>query len=293
MMRQLRKQENEQAESLAHRGEAFWEKPILITHHIFWMSFCDMILSLWAIILWGPKLFDVQLLQLSPISCSIGGIIVQFGATGSVVWYFVIAWCLFSTIFGLDLLEKSPNRSELYHSIFAWSIICIVMIIPAIDNEYGCYDNLRNKDSECWVRDPLYYLTLYIPVLIVVSFAIFLLLCVWLRFYLCSNHRRQGISIHDSVIISRLTLFTIVFILAWIWPLCDRMYSVISGNSAPYWLTVLHHWALGLIGCANALCWSRSKHFQSFGKSYHIMSQNKQHKTRLELQNELWSVSSM
>lgn len=85
-----------------------------------------------------------------------------------------------------------------------------------------------------------------------------------------------GLSVQDSVIIKRLTLFTIVFILVWIFPLSDRIYTVITNVDAPFWLTILHHCGLGLTGLANCIVWSRSHQFQSFGKSYHMMTDVKE-----------------
>ena len=167
-------------------------------------------------------------------------------------------------------------------------------IIPLINNEYGAYDNLRNLDAECWVRDPIYYLTLYIPVLIAVLFALFLLICVWIKFFnTYKNQRLAGMGIQDSIIIKRLTLFTIVFIFVWITPLSDRLYTVITNKDAPFWLTVCHHCGVGLIGLGNAFIWANSKQFQSFTQSYQLMSYNKQEKDAMQFRDQLWNDANL
>ena len=292
-------------------NQTFWEKPTLIRHDIFWMSLCDCGLSLLNFVIWLPKIFSFKLVQLSEVSCMITGIVIQFCACGSVIWYIVIGWCLFTTLFSINNFCIHE-----FQSVF----IGISMAIPLIYNEYGSNDNLRGLDAQCWLKDPMYYLTLYVPVIIALLMALFLLLCVWLQ-YCCNSHKAccglccqggsnrshkssmtsnisnnsadsaisnaswhflgGGVTIEDSLIIKRLTLFTIVFIIVWIFPLCDRMYSVITNSDAPFWLTILHHCGIGISGLANCYVWSQSHQFQSFEKSYRMMNQAKQ-ETRIK-----------
>ena len=40
----------------------FWEKPEILTHHVFFMSFADCIFSIFTLLSWFPLLWDIDIL---------------------------------------------------------------------------------------------------------------------------------------------------------------------------------------------------------------------------------------
>ena len=84
-------------------NECFWERPSLIIHHIFWMSFCDVFVCIWSIALFGPKIFAYEGASNNEYTCYLYGILVQFAICGSVIWYLIIAWCLFVVLFNIGI----------------------------------------------------------------------------------------------------------------------------------------------------------------------------------------------
>ena len=85
-----------------------------------------------------------------------------------------------------------------------------------------------------------------------------------------------GLSLKQSAMVSRLELFTIIFILTWIGPFCVRMYNYICNCDAPLWATAIHHYGISLLGLGNAIVWSKSKNFHSPIDSYKQMYKNQE-----------------
>ena len=340
----------------------FYERPELICHHIFWMSICDSLFSLWNLFIWFPKLFHFNFIDKSIISCKIFGIIEQFIMSSGVLWYLMVAWCLCSVLFGSLSSNISGNTSYqnyLYwnrlkkiHHFFVWSIALICTLIPLYPfDEYGKYENVSrddvdDNDTECWLKNQIYFISFYGLVGISLLFAIGLLIYIswrWscpllrlckhkstkkyrcgIRFIccpqLCKKRRRKriiqqqqqqqvgidetpqsllsdsstsidnnhniiqyssgyvfgGVSFNDGGdMISRIELFTIIFILVWIGPFSVRIYNVFCGINciAPIWATAIHHYGISLLGFGNAIVWSKSKNFNSPFNSYKEINQ--------------------
>merc|ERR1712173_93093 len=73
-----------------------------------------------------------------------------------------------------------------------------------------------------------------------------------------------GLSVDDGEMVSRLELFSLVFIIVWIGPFCVRMYNFLCNDCiAPVWATCVHHYGINMLGLGNALVWSQSKNFHS------------------------------
>lgn len=169
----------------------YWERPSLIIHHIFWMSFCDVIFCIWEIALFGPNIFGFDGWKQDKNICYMYGLVAQFAICGSVVWYLVVAWCLFSILFNIGVNTRNFEKDRVYHSIFAWFITGICCIIPMVYDQYGrtnIYSGFfsiknNNYETECWLEKPKFYLTLYIPVTISAVFALFVLMAVWRKYY--------------------------------------------------------------------------------------------------------------
>ena len=315
--------------SPSHFHPSFNESPMLICHHIFWMSVCDAIFSFWNICSWFPKLFKCHFVDFSSISCKIFGVIKQFIMSAGVAWYLMIAWCLCSVVFGFSSLNIANfNKTKKIHHFIVWLIAFILTIIPFYPlDEYGPFtnverDDVMGNDTECWISNRLYFISFYGLVGITLCFALFLLMyisfrwkCPMLRLVykrrkkcICclqccrkarSKKKRKmehqpsiqhydlrddisessaskdvlqfapgyvfgGLSVENGEMITRLELFTLVFIVVWIGPFCVRMYNFLCDECiAPVWATCLHHYGINLLGLGNALVWSQSKNFHS------------------------------
>jgi hypothetical protein len=62
---------------------------------------------------------------------------------------------------------------------------------------------------------------------------------------------------------SRMLLLVCVFLAIWLFPMSDRLFSLITSEASPQWLTDAHFIALSLEGVANAAVWYVSRPLQS------------------------------
>ena len=190
--------------SPSHFQQAFHESPLLICHHIFWMSVCDAIFSFWNICSWFPKLFKLRLADSSSISCKIFGIIEQFIMSAGVAWYLMIAWCLCSVVFGFSSLSLlNFNKTKKIHHFIVWLIALILTLIPLYPlDEYGPFanverDDVMGNDTECWITNRLYFVAFYGLVGITLCFALFLLVFISIRWkcplvrLFCGNSKKK------------------------------------------------------------------------------------------------------
>ena len=135
---QLRKQRSLRGSIMSgpdngYDSEIYFEKPQLITHNIFWMSFCDAWIAIWHLIMFVPKIFDsFDIIGNNESICYALGVMIQLSTIGSVLWYLTIAVCLFSTLFGCDRNTRDFDRQSRFHSIFVWFFTIIAAIIPLI-----------------------------------------------------------------------------------------------------------------------------------------------------------------
>ena len=165
-------------------SHAFFERPDLLIHHIFWMSLFDSLESLWILIHWFLKLFNTNFVESNDQICYAFGVVGQITGLGCIMWYFIIALSLFITIFDF-CNQLSFKQLKITHSIIAWIVIIIMTIIPAIGKVYGLIDEDTQAivdSSECWISDERYWITYYAPMMFVWCFAVFLLFCVCFRF---------------------------------------------------------------------------------------------------------------
>eukprot|EP00484_Ammonia_sp_Unknown_P002344 CAMPEP_0197074784 /NCGR_PEP_ID=MMETSP1384-20130603/211283_1 /TAXON_ID=29189 /ORGANISM="Ammonia sp." /LENGTH=141 /DNA_ID=CAMNT_0042513625 /DNA_START=531 /DNA_END=956 /DNA_ORIENTATION=- len=115
------------------------------------------------------------------------------------------------------------------------------------------------------------------------AFIVFLLLSVLIKWFKDNESERcrmchilclktdyvfGGITTNDSMIVSRLTQFSLVFLLLWMVPLVNQFGRMMDGRDGHLALVAVSHWSISLIGTANCVIWSRSKNFKSFMTSY-------------------------
>eukprot|EP01084_Bolivina_argentea_P097756 175737_1 len=165
-----------------------YERPELICHHIFYMAICDALFSLWNLCSWLPKLFESHFVDSSNISCKIFGVVEQFIMSAGVLWYLMIAWFLFSVLFGTNNdHSRNFNKTKKIHHFIVWFTALICTVIPLYPfDEYGEFENVSREDvmgndTECWITNQLYFISFYALVGISLFFAIFLLIYISIR----------------------------------------------------------------------------------------------------------------
>ena len=192
----------------------YWEKPELIIHHIFWMSFCDVLIAIWGLIVWIPQIFDPShsnennlhyIIVDNNKACYVFGILAQLAGTGTIVWYIMVSWRIFVILFNVPLNCEQSNsiaKTNRIHSIIAWSIVIIATVIPMVDNAYGRLID-SNYDQECWIHKPIYQLCILIPITVAILFALFLLIAVYIRYsdsgnnnYNNNNHNNNNNTVY-------------------------------------------------------------------------------------------------
>eukprot|EP01084_Bolivina_argentea_P263822 446684_1 len=162
----------------------YWETETLISHHIFWMTFCDTIFSIWAILTWTPQILFNKFIFGSPnFLCKISAIWVTSSSCAGSLWYLVIAYCLFCIIFSIEnkCSNITDNRIKIYHSIFVWLTTIAICLIIGVLQGYGNTTNINDK--ECGTLVGHYQLIVYSVYIFTVTFAIILLISVIYKVY--------------------------------------------------------------------------------------------------------------
>ena len=293
-------------------SEVFFERPEMIIHHIFWMSIFDGLTCIWLLFLWAPKIFSYTPFENNKYLCYAFGVFGQIATLGSITWYFIISWCLFITIF--NLCQHIPFKLLTnYHTVVAWCIIILGTIIPALGEAYGAMEiDLDGNvliSSECWIKNADFWFTEYIPITFAWCFAVFVLLCVLIRYSCCSccNYNLycccytqmkndyilgSGISTDNKNIVSRLSLFTMAFILTWSFSIIHRAFDWTSSSSTstPHWI-VYGHWILeSMGGFINAYVWSKSGFFRPFHQTYQLMIDQKEQRELTSITKEMSEI---
>ena len=139
---------------------------------------------------------------------------------------------------------------------------------PIIGDTYGYVTNPNGPEFECWIKNSSYQLCLYIPVSIYLLFSICLMIyCIY------AGYKKQLSTLHVRII-----CFTIVFVIVWIGPVIDRVYSVLQVHQTtpdiPQFIVWWHDIGLGSSGWTNALVWGTSNlwnelNLEMDGNEYH------------------------
>ena len=151
-------------------------------------------------------------------------------------------------------------------------IPAITCIIPLFEDAYGYVLNIEEKygidEFECWISIKEYQLCLYLPAIIYVSFAAILLGFTYYKVTKTNDIRKT------AAVSKRLTLYTIVFVITWLFPILLRLRGIITISEPHPWWVWAHHISLALIGTGNALIWSSSKTLKQ-AKDKHKLSNSK------------------
>ena len=210
------KRSNSELDSSSH--SYYLEKPQMITHHIFWLSLFDIIFSTCAIILWCQSVFNNEFLTTDKLRCIITDFISTFAMAGVILWYFMVAWWLFTIIFNIcpsfysasnggitkitrmgstassirsgvgspklssynDNYNGNFNHVARCHTIIVLILVCAIAVVPLVFNQYG-----RNAIGQCDFKNDFWQLIIYGPTVFVILFSLFLMIVVWIRY--CFN----------------------------------------------------------------------------------------------------------
>eukprot|EP01083_Nonionella_stella_P202038 738496_1 len=113
---------------------------ILLTTHVYYMAMCDVLISIWCILLYTPAVVsstpssifnphpsDLEMNRLSftnisdNISCFVLAVLGQFAVISSAIWYILISYCLWRILFGhnpLAIRNSSSNKSYILSTSF-------------------------------------------------------------------------------------------------------------------------------------------------------------------------------
>ena len=175
--------------------------------------------------------------------CWFQGFIVQISTTGSssisIVMVLGILW---------PLLADKPQSKQRYHIIIVSLIVTMSCCISITKYGFGIVgDSLNLYRIYCWISDPNYFLTLYLPMSIYITISWFMLIYYfYIRF---STNKRITSSINQLI------LYTIVFMIHWIPALIGRWFNIISKHAASIEIVTLMWIGFSIRGFGNVIIW--------------------------------------
>ena len=153
--------------------------------------------------------------------CVFKAFVIQFCSMASVSWNFILGIVLLRSISKYFQAPLNVVGSHImYYHIFVWSVALIATLIPLFSGVFGYVNNIDGKEFECWIDVNIYQLYEYGPIGFFLFCAILLLLyCMFLHY--CAHKPMTALT-------KRIIYFTIVFVIVWIFPFIDRMYSIVK-----------------------------------------------------------------
>lgn len=166
--------------------------------NIFWMSFCDLGLSLRGLIQFIPYVLKMDKY------CWISGFGGVFFVVAIHCWYFIIAFQILVTTHSISITRCTEGKRFMYH-IFAWGLSFILASVPL--NHY----HIQSLTNTCWFRD-LWFgeMLVFLEHTIFLGFAILLLLIMALTLF-SQLSQREG-----RILLMRASVFVIVFVITWL-----------------------------------------------------------------------------
>jgi len=222
---------------------------------VFWMSICDIFFSIYAMYNYGP---------LSPTNndanqyvCFAMNAMAQFFEVASFCWYFVICVLTFLVLRGYPYasLQKTSNMQHV--SVWGFSTMCTLLpiIIHSIDG---------NTDITACQNSPtpdLFNYFFYIPLLLFITFAIYLLLYTSCMF----SGGRGFMGRARKRMLLRMIAFVVVFVGVWIFPLIYKVRGLLqtrqtnTPESKTNFLDIMHDVCVTIAGFANFVVWVTSR----------------------------------
>lgn len=130
--------------------------------------------------------------------------------------------------------------------------------------------NIKNKyrnvsEQECWVKDKIYALLLYGPVIIALIFHYIVLFTAFIKW----KHTKSFNNAY-KLLFKRLLSFAVVFTIIRLPPTIVRIYAIF--NEPPFTLIILHHIGVAAVGFGNGIVWYFNTHCGSIHKNSNDMN---------------------
>jgi len=209
---------------------------------VFWMSLCDLGLSLkfWIALITRA---DVSM-ESNKFACLCSAIVGNFFGIATISWYFMISVCVYAVFKPPESRWRLFLEYESIQHVYVWSVSTFTALLPWWTGRYGDMDD----GTQCWISgagDPM-KLTLGFPLYTAYLFASYL--AVYVFFLSNTDLMRQRIK-------EKMLVFVGVFLFTWIWPSIALAWDFISHETMPVELHYMDVGAISGSGLFNFLVW--------------------------------------
>ena len=256
-------------------GSHSGKKPLTMMNIIiFWMCVVDGFHMIPIIVNWIPQMIPESVNNgwfFNPTECTIIGVVAQFCCIQSPLWHILLAYHLgiyhmsvcYTYIFYILYILKSTGyllcggsleklaKQKHFHYALVILIPLIATIIPAFMPENNGYqENQMDLDKDCWVVGASQYIFMScISLSLAVHYMVLLVAVYQFKKY----KEFVAFSFQYYQIVIKLSRFVFVYTLVRLFPLIERIWEAIGG--VPYWLVLLQHLSIALLGLTNAIVW--------------------------------------
>lgn len=176
--------------------------------------------------------------------CDLASFMGQFFGLGTISWNFMISLHLSFLLSPYRDKAKKLGRFKvgLFSHCFVWVFSAVTCIAAFVDKKMGL-----GPQGTCWLLDEHIW-SFYGPLLIYFFFAL-LVVMVAIR-VLLRSHKGDP----ERIVVYQISLFTLSFILVWLWALVLRVLALFKID-IPHWLRLAQAFYLGAGGLFNFLIW--------------------------------------
>jgi len=186
-------------------------------NEVWWMALSNNGLSVCYLSI--PLL--TNFVQTESMACTGQAVAFSFYSISTWSWYFLLAVRLYFVS-----LEEEQQPSFLRHlltpfwsHLYVWSLSLVLSLIPLITQEYGFIE------INCWIRAP----SSYALVLIITPLMAYFPFIGYVTWHLLrKNYSGKDFIATSQIIIRRLFIWSIIFVIAWIWELIQSVWEVFS-----------------------------------------------------------------
>jgi len=210
---------------------------------VFWMSLCDLGLSLKFVITLIPEA-NVSMEQ-NEFACLFSAIFGTFCTLATLSWYFMISICVYAVFQPPESQWRLLSEYEVLQHGYVWTISTFAGLLPWWTGHYGTIES----SAQCWIPgdgDPM-KLTVAAPLYFYLLFDFYLLIYVYLMSKNSFNFRKR--------IKEQMFVFAGVFAIAWIWPAIAMTWDFISAETLPKGLQYMNVGVKSGSGLFNFIVW--------------------------------------
>ena len=150
-------------------------------------------------------------------------------------------------------METISKQKHIHYTLVV-VIPIIATIIPFLmpKNE-GYHENkLAGLDKDCWVGEwSQYIFIIAITTSIIFHYSVLLVAVIQFKKY----KEFAAFSFQYYQIVVKLSRFVIVYTIIRFFPLIERLWELSANGNVPYWLVLLQHLSIAVLGCGNAIVW--------------------------------------